>query len=87
MTEILKYAYQRPHPWHGLTPFDHVKYELDKATCFLCVDRPQRTTSHLPCLYGFMSQTFCAEKVSELSPASWVGDHDPLNICVMSEAN
>lgn len=99
--ESSTYAYHRPHPWHGLrpgnnapksitvfvemTPFDHVKYELDKATGFLCVDRPQRTTSHLPCLYGFMPQTYCAESVARLSPMSRRGDHDPLDVCVVSE--
>ena len=50
------YAKFRPHPWHGIevgpnppdhlnafieiTPFDMVKYELDKATGFIKVDRP-----------------------------------------------
>ncbi|MEM9533321.1 MAG: inorganic pyrophosphatase [Pseudomonadota bacterium] len=96
-----RYAYHRPHPWHGLnpgtrspevitvfvemTPADHVKYELDKETGFLCIDRPQRTTSQLPCLYGFMPQTLCAEKVNDLSPLAKRGDDDPLDICVLSE--
>jgi inorganic pyrophosphatase len=46
----------RPHPWHGIevgenapefvnayieiTPFDLVKYEVDKYTGFMHVDRP-----------------------------------------------
>ena len=61
----------RPHPWHGLetgrnpplslhayieiTPFDTVKYEIDKKTGYLRVDRPQRTSSQPPTLYGFRS--------------------------------
>lgn len=91
----------RPHPWHGLspgeevpdvldvyiemTPFDSVKYEIDKATGYLRVDRPARTSSTPPTLYGFVPQTFCGRRVGALSPASKGGDHDPLDICVLSE--
>ena len=62
------YSRWRPHPWHGLepgpeaprivsafieiTPFDLMKYEVDKATGYLRVDRPQRTSSQPPSLYG-----------------------------------
>ena len=58
----------RPHPWHGLdagpnpprvvfayielTPFDLIKYEVDKVTGYLRVDRPQRSSSQPPTLYG-----------------------------------
>jgi inorganic pyrophosphatase len=65
----------RPHPWHGLeagrelpicvnsyieiTPFDLIKYEVDKASGYLRVDRPQRTSSQPPALYGFVPKTFC----------------------------
>ncbi len=61
------YYHYRPHPWHGLdagtsppdlmnayieiTPFDLVKYEVDKRSGFLRVDRPQRTSSTPPTLY------------------------------------
>jgi inorganic pyrophosphatase len=91
----------RPHPWHGLTtgddaprvvnayieitPFDVVKYEVDKASGYLRVDRPQRTSSQPPTLYGFVPRTYCAEEVAKLSPASKRGDGDPLDICVLSE--
>ena len=91
----------RPHPWHGLTagddaprvvnayieitPFDLVKYEVDKASGYLRVDRPQRTSSQPPTLYGFIPQTYCAERVAALSPASKRGDGDPLDLCVLSE--
>ncbi|MEL6950627.1 MAG: inorganic pyrophosphatase [Pseudomonadota bacterium] len=101
MTEKAGYAFHRPHPWHGLspgehapehvnvfvemTPFDHVKYEIDKSTGFIHVDRPQRTTAQMPCLYGFIPQTYCAERVSALSPRSTRGDGDPIDICVVSE--
>lgn len=91
----------RPHPWHGLevgrrpprlvhayieiTPFDLVKYEVDKTTGYLRVDRPQRTSSQPPVLYGFVPQTYCAERVAALCPGSARGDGDPLDICVFSE--
>ncbi|HEY3054815.1 MAG TPA: inorganic pyrophosphatase [Thermoanaerobaculia bacterium] len=91
----------RPHPWHGLeigddaprvvnayieiTPFDLVKYEVDKATGYLRVDRPQRTSSQPPALYGFIPRTYCATRVAELAPESERGDGDPLDICVISE--
>jgi inorganic pyrophosphatase len=91
----------RPHPWHGLdvgedpprkvwayieiTPFDVVKYEVDKRTGYLRVDRPQRTSASPPTLYGFIPRTYCAERVAALSPTSKRGDGDPLDICVISE--
>ncbi|HSR88100.1 MAG TPA: inorganic pyrophosphatase [Pontiella sp.] len=91
----------RPHPWHGLeageeiprivnayiemTPFDAVKYEVDKTTGYLRVDRPQLTSSMTPTLYGFIPQTYCADRVHELSPTSDRGDGDPLDICVITE--
>ncbi len=91
----------RPHPWHGLeigpkpphlvnayieiTPFDLVKYEIDKHTGYLLVDRPQRTSSQPPALYGFIPRTLCGERFARLSPHATVGDGDPLDICVLSE--
>ena len=91
----------RPHPWHGLdpetevpgvlnayiemTPFDAVKYEVDKTTGYLRVDRPQLTSSMTPTLYGFIPQTYCAARVQALSPKSKQGDGDPLDICVITE--
>ena len=91
----------RRHPWHGLsagphppglvhayieiTPFDLVKYELDKETGYLRVDRPQHTSSQPPVLYGFIPQTYCNRHVSDLCPKAERGDNDPLDICVLSE--
>jgi inorganic pyrophosphatase len=91
----------RPHPWHGLepldetpnvvnayiemTPFDSVKYEVDKATGYLRVDRPQLTSSMSPTLYGFVPRTFCGARVHDLSPKAKQGDRDPLDICVITE--
>lgn len=91
----------RPHPWHGLdigeesphvvnayiemTPFDAVKYEVDKTTGYLLVDRPQLTSSMPPTLYGFIPKTYCGERVQKMSPTSTCGDGDPLDICVITE--
>jgi len=91
----------RPHPWHGLavgpkppelvhadieiTPFDLIKYEVDKATGYLRVDRPQRTSSQPPTLYGFIPRTYCWERVRQLAPNATRGDGDPLDICVISD--
>jgi inorganic pyrophosphatase len=68
-----------------ITPFDLIKYEVDKATGYLRVDRPQRTSSQPPALYGFIPQTYCAERVAALSNGAERGDGDPLDICVLSE--
>lgn len=94
------------HPWHGVTPgakapdlvnayieivpTDAVKYELDKASGHLKVDRPQRFSSMCPTLYGFIPQTFCGAEVAaicaERSGLDGIeGDGDPMDICVLSE--
>jgi inorganic pyrophosphatase len=94
--------YVRPHPWHGIavgpnppevvtsyieiTPHDPVKYELDKVTGYLKVDRPQRTSSNPPLIYGFIPRTYCAENVAALAPGAEVADEDPLDICIVCEA-
>ena len=91
----------RPHPWHGLDPgprtpelvetyieicpFDLVKYEIDKKSGYLRVDRPQMTSSQPPTLYGFIPRTYCGERVAALMPGAHAGDGDPLDICVVSE--
>lgn len=91
----------RPHPWHGLsagpnppnvvhafieiTTFDAVKFEVDKETGYLRVDRPQKTSAQPPTLYGFIPRTYCGERVRKLSPKATRGDGDPLDICVISE--
>jgi len=91
----------RPHPWHGLdtgpnppevlnafieiTPYDLMKYEVDKVSGYLRVDRPQRSSSQHPTLYGFIPRTLCAGRVKALSPSATKGDGDPLDICILSE--
>lgn len=68
-----------------MTPSDVVKYELDKNSGFMMVDRPQRTTSSPPALYGFIPRTYCAEEVAKRCPDVDEADGDPLDICVYSE--
>jgi len=94
------------HPWHGvaigknapsvvnsyieIVPTDSVKYEIDKASGHLKVDRPQKYSSLCPTLYGFVPQTYCGARVGafcgeKTSRQGIVGDGDPLDICVMTE--
>ena len=97
-----QHAPARPHPWHGLSvgdaapaivqayiemnPSDLVKYEIDKETGYLIVDRPLKYSSQLPCLYGFIPRTYCGQQVQQLSPTATQGDGDPLDICVLSSS-
>jgi len=96
----------KSHPWHGIeigedspavltafiemVPTDTVKYEADKASGYLMLDRPQKYSSILPALYGFIPQTYCDINVAEksnniLKRPDIVGDGDPLDICVLTE--
>lgn len=102
----LSKLYAKPHPWHGvnigeeapdivkvfieIVPGDTMKYELDKDTGYLKVDRPQRFSNICPLPYGFIPQTFCGNQVGEYSMEKTgrehiEGDHDPLDICVATE--
>jgi len=96
----------KSHPWHGvhigddapekLTAFievvstDTVKYEIDKDSGYLRVDRPQKYSNVVPALYGFIPQTYCGDKVGEFSSKKSnrkgiEGDGDPIDICVLTE--
>ncbi len=96
----------KAHPWHGvevgseapnivtafieIVPSDTVKYEIDKKSGYLKVDRPQKFSNTIPTLYGFIPQTYCDEKVAEYASIKSgavvaEGDKDPLDICVLSE--
>lgn len=73
----------RGHPWHGvpigakapdvvtcfieIVPTDRVKYEIDKATGYLKVDRPQLYSNICPAPYGFIPQTYCGPRVGAYS--------------------
>lgn len=101
-----KFIRFQSHPWHGIhigenapetvksfieiTPSDTVKYEIDKESGFLKVDRPQKFSNIVPALYGFIPQTYCAEEVAaycmgKTGKTGIVGDGDPLDICVLTE--
>lgn len=96
----------KAHPWHGVSlgskvpevvrtfieivPTDTVKYEIDKKTGFLCIDRPQKYSNVIPALYGFLPRTISGPRVAELSSHALerddiVGDNDPVDICVLTE--
>ena len=62
-----------------------MKYEVDKVSGYLKIDRPQRSSAQPPTLYGFVPRTCCAERVRKLAPGAKRGDGDPLDICVLSE--
>lgn len=102
------YTPYQSHPWHGIsaggnvpgtvnafiemTPADSVKYEIDKNSGFLKVDRPQKFSNIVPALYGFIPQTYCAEQVAEIcrrhtGREGIKGDGDPIDICVLTERN
>ena len=105
-TSLSQNMIYRSHPWHGLSlgekapeiincyiemvPTDTVKYELDKATGILKVDRPQKFSSLCPSLYGILPQTYCGSLVAKYciektGRTNIVGDEDPLDVCVLTE--
>jgi len=76
------------HPWHDVELGDHieqhfraiveipkgskVKYELDKRTGLLWLDRVLHSAVHYPANYGFLPQTYCE-------------DGDPLDVLVLGQ--
>ncbi len=76
------------HPWHDVhigkeapslipavieVPMDSkIKYELDKESGLIRVDRILFSSVHYPANYGFIPQTYC-------------DDHDPLDILVLGQ--
>lgn len=76
------------HPWHTVPIGEHspevvtavievpkgskVKYELDKQSGLIRVDRVLFSSVHYPANYGFIPQTYCE-------------DHDPLDILVLGQ--
>lgn len=76
------------HPWHDVEPGENspeivsavieipkgskLKYELDKASGLLKVDRVLYSSVHYPANYGFIPKTYC-------------DDHDPLDVLVLGQ--
>jgi inorganic pyrophosphatase len=96
----------KSHPWHGvdigreapvivtafieMVPTDTVKYEIDKESGYLRIDRPQKYSNVVPALYGFVPQTFSSSSVAEFcmqksGRENIKGDGDPIDICVLTE--
>ncbi len=96
----------RSHPWHGvefgseapqkihcyieIVPTDTIKYELDKTTGLLKVDRPQQYSNYCPALYGLVPQTLCGKRIGDyagkkVNREGIKGDGDPIDICVLTE--
>ncbi|MBX7043472.1 MAG: inorganic pyrophosphatase [Ignavibacteria bacterium] len=94
------------HPWHGvpigkqspsvvtsyieIVPTDTVKYEIEKHSGFLKVDRPQKYSNVCPTPYGFIPQTLCGKNTAEYcmkmtGRSGIIGDNDPLDVCVVTE--
>ena len=76
------------HPWHDVSVGDRApevvpvivevpkgsktKYELDKKSGLIRVDRVLFSSVHYPANYGFIPQTYC-------------DDHDPLDVLVLGQ--
>lgn len=96
----------KAHPWHGIelgpncpdelrvfieiVPTDTVKYEVDKKSGYLSLDRPQKFSNIVPSLYGFIPRTYCGDKMARFTNEAVArydvqGDGDPLDVCVLTE--
>ncbi|MFN3343619.1 MAG: inorganic pyrophosphatase [Flavobacteriales bacterium] len=101
-----KFSPYQLHPWHGIeihaaspstvnafieiVPTDTVKYEIDKVSGHLKVDRPQLFSNVVPALYGFIPKTYCGEQIADFCMKKTgrkdiKGDGDPLDILVLTE--
>src|SRR6516225_5850691 len=76
------------HPWHDVDPGkkapeivnvvievprgSKTKYELDKPSGLIRVDRVLFSSVHYPANYGFIPRTYC-------------DDHDPLDILILGQ--
>ncbi len=93
------------HPWHGveigakapeecvayieIVPTDTIKYEVDKKSGLLKIDRPQLFSNVFPALYGFFPQTFCDVAIADFcmqnsGVTNIKGDQDPLDACILT---
>lgn len=103
---MIKASKHKAHPWHGielgdkvpeeLTAFieivstDTIKYEIDKTSGYLSIDRPQEYSNIVPAPYGFFPRTYCAGRVAEVTNTllgrdDIQGDRDPLDVCILTE--
>ena len=94
----------KSHPWHGLevgedapevvtafiemVPTDTVKYELDKVSGYIRIDRPQKYSTVVPALYGFIPQSFCGDLVADFCMEKSCrenikGDGDRVGMCFL----
>lgn len=101
----MSFRTHKAHPWHGveigdgaphevtvfieIVPSDTVKYEVDKDTGYLKIDRPQQYSNVVPANYGFIPRTYCGLRIADLARKTGKsisgGDGDPLDILVLSE--
>ena len=96
----------KSHPWHGveigdkspecvtcfieMVSTDTVKYEVDKTSGYLTINRPQKYSNVVPALYGFLPQTYSGKSVAEFcmeksGKKGIKGDGDPIDVCVLTE--
>ncbi len=75
-----------------IVPSDTCKYEMEKDSGYLKVDRPHKFSNNMPCLYGFVPKTYSDERIATYTREvtgrkELVGDGDALDICVLTERN
>ena len=101
------YSETLAHPWHGISlgedapfvvnvfveivPTDMIKYEVDKESGHLKIDRPQKYSNICPALYGFIPRTYCDQHVANYAmkrtgKTGVQGDKDPIDICVLTQS-
>lgn len=94
------------HPWHGiepdmdasglltafieLVPGENLKFELDKPSGWLRIDRPQKFASRPPVMYGLIPKTYCGKRVgarcTEVTGLNDIkGDGDPMDVLLLAE--
>lgn len=69
-----KSAPEEVHAIIEISKGSRAKYEVDKESGFLKLDRVLYSSVYYPTNYGFIPQTYC-------------GDHDPLDILVISQVD
>ena len=96
----------KSHPWHGISPGskapeeiicfievvpgDQMKYEIDKESGYLKVDRPNLYSSVVPLLYGFIPQSLSDDYsaslcMKETNRTGLIGDGDPLDVIILTD--